>query len=270
MAQVYDVYPTEILPRVIYKRRLNVGRLLERYPDLLVVRMVDGFVNDYLQKSESGDIILSQKVFKNNMANLSMNLAGALFDTSSHAHLRFLPTKKEATDAWNGLRIPKRLYSTTDCFDTHEPCFGLCFLVNEINERTFPFHKHFESEEERNAFADRASNVTTFKEKEYQADYVSAFESKKKNVLVRPRIKVHHAPSKVNYWHMTLDTYRPTDMDFVRPDEKQDSSDVKMFKALKQNLVLCCKINEGPTYNIEKRDYYKPICFYFWMLFSKL
>lgn len=257
MAQSYEAYPTEILPRIVFKRRLCVGKLLEKYPDLLVVRMVEGVVEDYLLNFESGDLVLSEKVFKNSMANLSMNLAGGLFNTSSQGHLKFLPTQKEATKIWRGWLIPKRLYIEPDCYKVISKCFGLCFHVADIHERTFPFHKHFEKSEERDAYAELTAKATSSKEKEYAADYVGAFESKKKNVLVRPRIKVHHTPSKVNYWHVTLDTYRPTDIYYVRPDEKQDSSDNKMFKALKQDLVQCCHADEAPSYQLGKRDYYK-------------
>lgn len=245
-------------------------RLLDKYPDLLVVRMVEGDVEDYLLDLESGDMTLSEKVFKNNMANLSMNLAGGLFDTSSQGHLKFLPTKKEATKDWNGWITSKRLYVDPDSYSFFCPCFGLCFHVADIHERTFPFHKHFENVEERNEYAEQASKATSSKEKEYESDYVGAFESKKKNVLVRPRIKVHHSPSKVNYWHMTLDTYRPTDFYYVRPDEKQDSSDNKMFKALKQDLVQCCNVDEIPSYRLHKSDYYQWFWYYLWAISLKL
>lgn len=270
MGQSHDAYPTEILPRIVYKKRLCINKLLDKYPDLLVVRMVEGVIEDYLMDFESGDVIFSEKVFKNSMANLSMNLAGGLFDTSSHGHLKFLPTNKEATKIWKGWKVPQKLYIEPDSYNIFYPCFGLCFYVVDIHERTFPFYKHFENVEERNVYAEQTAMSTLPKEKEYEADYVGAFESKKKNVLVRPRIKVHHSPSKVNYWHVTLDTYRPTDIHYVQPDEKQNSSDIKMFKALKQNLVQCCHVDESPSYQLNKRDYYHWFWYYLWTISIKL
>lgn len=270
MAQLHEIYPSEILPKMSYKRRLCIDRLLEKYPELLIVRMVEGVVDNYLLDFESGKMILSEKVFKNNMANLSMNLAGGLFNTNSQGHLRFLPTKKEAIKAWNGLKTPHKLYSNRDCYITYKQCFGLCFRVADIHNRTFPFYKHFESADERNAYAEKAIMATSIKEKEYEADYVGAFESKKKSVLVRPRIKVHHSPSKVNYWHMTLDTFRPTDINYVRPEEKQDSSDKRMFKALKQDLVQCCSVDVEASYHIKEREYYKWFCYYLLFISKKL
>ncbi len=54
---------------------------------------------------------------------------------------------------------------------------------------------------------------------------------------------------------MTLDTTRPTDADPVGANERLDSSDRKMFKALKQHLTLCCCVNIGADYEIAERDY---------------
>ena len=270
MTQLHEVYPSVILPRVTFKRRLNVDRLLRKYPELLVVRMVEGEYYDYLLDTESEEKILSDKVFKNSMANLSMNLAGGLFDTSSHGHLKFLPTSKEASLPWKGRKASKRLYSTPNCYKTFTPCFGLCFHVRDIHKRTFPFYKHFETKEERDKYAEEAKIAITEEEKKYDADYVGAFESKKKPVLVRPRIRVHHSPSRVNYWHMTLDTYRPTNENYVRPESKLNSSDSRMFKALKQDLVQCCCVDEMPAYRLEKKDYYNCLCYYLFMLSSKL
>lgn len=257
MEQKLEPYPTEILPCPAYKKKMEVDQLLAKYPNLLVVRLVEGCVDDYSLKTENGEVILSDRVFKNSLANLSMNLAGGLFDTDCNAHLRFLPATKEATEAWEGECITPELYIDENCYLFYDPCFGLCFFVRDIHNRTFPFYRHFESLEERDAYELAASESTSKEEKDYDAHLVGAFESKKKNVLVNSRIKVHHSASKVNYWHMTLDTYRPTDRNYIRPDEKQNSADKSMFKALKQDLMQCYAINAKPEYSIVPCDYLK-------------
>lgn len=257
MEQKLEPYPIEILPRPAYKKKMEVDRLLAKYPNLLVVRLVEGRVDDYLLETESGENILSDRVFKNSLANLSMNLAGGLFDTACNAHLRFLPVTKEAAEAWEGECIAPELYLGENSYALFDPCFGLCFFVRDIHNRTFPFYRHFESQEERDAYELAAGESTSEEEKGYDAHFVGVFESKKKNVLVKPRIKVHHSASKVNYWHMTLDTYRPTDRNYIRHDEKQNSADKSMFKALKQDLMQCYKINLQPEYNIVPCDYLK-------------
>lgn len=234
-----ESYPTEILPCPGYKEKMETDYLLTKYPDLLVVRLVEGRVEDYYVDTESNDRVLSDKVFKNNMANLSMNLAGGLFNTSSDAHLRFLPATKEATEAWDGQCVDPKLYTTEDSYHFYGTCFGLCFFVRDIHNRTFPFYKHFESQEERDKYEENVKKNMSETERSYDAHLVGAFENKKKTALTYPRLKVHHAPSKVNYWHMTLDTYRPTDISYIHPEDKQNSGDKKMFKALKQDLLQC-------------------------------
>lgn len=252
-----ESYPTEILPSPGYKEKMETDYLLTKYPDLLVVRLVEGHVEDYYLNTENNDRVLSDKVFKNNMANLSMNLAGGLFNTSSDAHLRFLPATKEATETWDGGYVDPILYTTENSYHFYATCFGLCFFVRDIHNRTFPFYKHFESQEERNEYEENVKKNVSEAERSYDAHLVGAFESKKKMALINPRLKVHHEPSKVNYWHMTLDTYRPTDISYIHSEDKQNSGDRKMFKALKQDLLQCYSIDRNPNYCINPTDYLK-------------
>ena len=259
MTSQNNSYPIDIIPRISYKIEMDVGLLLSKYPNLLVARLVEGKYEDYCSVSESGERFLTDRVFKNNMANLSFNLGGGRFDIDSHEHLRFLPVNKESSTRWNGRIVPKRLYNTSSFYTTYPICFGLCFYVKDIHNRTFPFYKHFDSEEDRNNYQERVSQKPTDKEMSFDAHVVGAFEKKYKRALVNPQIRVHHMPTMVNYWHMTLDTYRPINEKYIQPDEKQDSSDKSMFKALKQDLIQYHHVNERPNYCLDKIDYKKAI-----------
>ena len=94
MTSQNNSYPIDIIPRISYKIEMDVGLLLSKYPNLLVARLVEGKYEDYCSVSESGERFLTDRVFKNNMANLSFNLGGGRFDIDSHEHLRFLPVNK--------------------------------------------------------------------------------------------------------------------------------------------------------------------------------
>ncbi len=85
---------------------MEVDELLKKYPKLLVVRLVVGRLKDFCLSTQNGEEELSDVVFKNNMANLSMNLAGGLFKTGNDAHLRFLPATDEAAKPWNAKMHP--------------------------------------------------------------------------------------------------------------------------------------------------------------------
>ena len=109
----------------------------------------------------------------------------------------------------------------------------------------------------------KAILATTEREREYDAHVVGAFKDKKSKVSINPRLKVHHSPNNANYWHMTLDTYRPVDKDPVAPGERIDNSDRKMFKALKQDLVQCYDIDKLPGYKIKRYLFMK---WQYWLL----
>ncbi len=250
-----EPYPIDILPKSTYIERLGVENLLAKYQNLLAVRMVTGCVEDYFIETEEGEKQLSGKVFANSMVNLSLNLAGGLFDTDRHAHLRFLPSGDDATRPWKGESIPPALYLTDGNYTIYDVCFGLCFQVRDIHNRTFPFHKHFETQEERDEYERRAIVATSDEEKAYDAHLVGVFKGKKQSVKVNSRIKIHHAPTMLNYWHMTLDTYRPTDVNYILPTDRLKSADRTMFKSLKQDLMQHYEIDQKPDYCIKPCDY---------------
>ena len=257
MSVAKEAYPTEIMPRKSYRKLLCVDKLLRKYRGLMVVRQINGMPEDYMIVTEGGEEEISTKVFGSSMANLSLNLAGGVFDTDKDAHLRFLPLSEIATASWEGKKVNPDIVKPQDSYSFTSPCFGLCFLVERIHERTFPFYKVFNTAEERDAYAQKAIEATTETEKAYDAHLVGAFQKKGEKVEVKPRIKVHHSPTNANYWHATLDTYRPTDKSPVMPDEDLGNSDKKMFKALKQDLVRCCDINRAPDYRISRFSYTK-------------
>lgn len=252
MESVREEYPKEILPRVTFKHKLNVDKLLEKFPMLMAVRQVSGDINQFIIKTEKGQEEISEKIFTNNMANLSMNLGGGLFDVSSKGHLRFLPAQS-VVRPWNGEEIDVNICSEEESYTVCEICYGLCMYIKDIHKRTFPFFKHFDTQQARDSYEQEVKSTTDNISSD--AKYVGAFKSKRDNVEVRPRIMVHHSPTNANYWHITLDTYRPTDMEYVSPTEHQNGSDKKMFKALKQDLVQCCMIDALPAYKIDRQDY---------------
>lgn len=257
MNEHQEVYPVDIIPQKRYKKKLSIDRLLGKYVDLMVVRLVPGNIEDHVLITELGERIIQDSVFENNMANLSMNLAGGLFNTSSDAHLRFLPISDYGTAEWKGGKVKTDNFLSEDSFSFISNCFGLCFQVKLIHKRAFPFHKGFKKQGERDAFAKKVDEVTTVEEKRYDAHIVGKFINKNTPVEVKGRLKVHHSPTNGNYWHITLDTYRPDSMDYVKAIEKQSSTDKHMFKALKQDLVQRCGINVIPNYHISRRIYLK-------------
>lgn len=266
MSEGKDIYPIEILPKSCYKKRMNVDKLIKKYKGLFVVRLVDGKEDDYIKTFKEGEKEYDDKVLGCNMANLSLNLAGGKFNTSNDAHLRFLPTSEYGRAVWDGSSVRQVEFASSENYSFHEPCFGFAFYVNDIHEQTFPFHKQFKTQEERDEYEKKVIEATNKVEKLYDAHLVGKFEGKNKNVIVKPRIKVHHSPTNGNYWHMTLDTYRPTNKNFVQSDEKKSNWDRNMFKALKQHLLQVRKVDNNLNYRISSLFYIRlpylltPLC----------
>lgn len=254
MDEKREPYPVIILPQTKYKKRLCIEKLLNKYADLMAVRLVCGMEEDFVLESELGEKVINDSVFTNSMANLSMNLAGGVFNTSANEHLRFLPISEYGKALWSGGIVDADAFSSDETYSFNVPCFGLCFSVKAIHERTFPFHKGFKNQQERDEYAKQVDEATTEEEKSYDANIVGEFK-KNSPVEVRGRIKVHHSPTNGNYWHITLDTYRPNEKDFVLPDGRRQGSDKQMFKALKQDLVQRCDVNASPNYKISKYAY---------------
>lgn len=248
-------YPIKVFPHPSYRRRLGLERLLFVYQDLMAVRQVEGEPKEYEAKGDAGGSFIMPSVFNCNMANLSLNLAGGLFNVKATKDLRFLPKTDEATAPWNGCAPHKEICQE---YRFSPKCFGLCFLIRKVHRRTFPFLRHFDNQKKRDEYAEEVQKVSLQASLQNDAKIVGLFDSKLKAAEVRPRIMVHHSPTMANYWHLTLDTYRPTETNFVKPDDKQSNQDKKMFIALKQDLVHHCRINLKPNYKIRRFDFKKP------------
>ena len=250
-------YPLDILPQPGFKNKLSIDKLLALYEDLMIVRLVHGKISDYMMKTEQGQDELSESVFENSMANLSLNLAGGKFDTRPDAHLRFLAKSEYGKSEWRGRSVRPGEFTSPDSYSDNFPCFGLCFRVRNVHKQSFPFHKGFASLAERNSYASKVASATTEWRGDPDAKLVGAFESKRQPIVVRGRLEVHHAPTNGNYWHTTLDTFRPSDKSFIQPTSDRQNSDRNMFKALKQDLLQCYDIDSVPNYSILRRHYMK-------------
>lgn len=224
----------------------------------MVVRMVRGEKEDYFSETEDGDRCLSDAVFDSiNMANLSMNLCGGRFDCSEDAHLRFLPESTYGKSDWDGKHIKRKYFLSSDSYSINAPCFGLFFRFDCIHGITFPFFKGFQSQKARDEYAQRVATVTSDWDGMSDASLVGLFKDKRSTVELRARARVHHSPTNGNYWHVTLDTYRPDETDYVSSSGKQQSSDRNMFKSLKQHLRLCGVVDAIPKYKISRFHYLK-------------
>jgi hypothetical protein len=216
---------------------MDIASMLLAYPGLMAVRLVVGDEQDFVIKTDAGQLEISDNIFQGNITNLSMNLAGGLFDTGRYAHLRFLPSSGKAKRIWNGGYCSPKFYISNKFYKESPDCFGLCMPVAQVHDITFPFEKKFSSEKELNKFlAERGVNALD-SDLQYYKRLILAFDRNKRTAIVPYRLKINHMPTMANYWHVTLDSYRSEDvgLEIIRGG-KENSADKKMQKALKNHI----------------------------------
>ena len=244
-------YPIEIIPKATYKTCLNIDDLLSKYRELLVLRLVPGYKKDYLVEGSNSQEY-SEKIFSNTIWNLSMNLLGGKYKFS---HSPFLPLSDAIKD-WNGEEVDISYYN--NLYKKENSSFFVCFYVKDIHKVTYPFSKTFETQQECDTFKNNASIVLKNNDA-INETIADKFKQNGLTVTVPVFMKIFHRPNFLNYWHVTLDSKRPDNDDYIDPEEKQSSRDKKQMKAFKlhlTHLINQTQIDEVP-YKIKRKDYQK-------------
>ncbi len=242
------IYPKQILPSSKYLPKLDISDLQKKYPYLAVVRQIKGTLKEFLVQTEKGKYRFSDNIFNCNVANLSMNLLGGKF--LGHKHIKFLP-KNEGCREWGGTDNYPIANETN--FSVTEPCFGIYFFIKDIHNVTFPFKKTFQSQQERDEYALAAEE--TSKELNIEQIVVGHFTNSTTPVEIQSRTEIDHAPNRLNYWHIVLNTYSPISSKPI-PNDRCSSGNRKILKALKIDLLEKAKDSISINYTI-KRCYYK-------------
>lgn len=210
-------YPKDIIPQVNFVRSLNVESLLECYPNLAVSRRVKGDKTDafilFNGKEQLKDSLLGQ------VANMSVNLLGALFEDSKHLSLSPLGSRE-----WNGEEV--RLEELKDNFAEVEICFPIYFYVKDIHGFPFSGEYYFQKENEAIMF------LSSIPEGDVEKKYVDKF-NKQEPVVVKTHALLKHDPTIFNYWHCVLDSY---------PNLSSDSPILSNCKGAQKRIVKTLRV----------------------------
>ena len=202
-------YPVEILPKREYELKLDIHSLMKVYPNLCVSRRIDG-EREKLVIPFDGDYVLSVEALKKvGVANFSVNLLGACFDTD--AHIQFRPIGDTFTQSWNGNDLSFEI--TEDLYERKEPCFAVFYNVKGFLE--FPVKQEVTFVKENDYIAFRAKAIANGAEEKY----VEAFKKGEKTSLPVHQ-RANHMPTCSNYWHVTFDMYS-----FDNPQVPIDNND---------------------------------------------
>lgn len=246
-------YPKEVVPKTIYKKRLVFKTLRPIYPNMSVLRMVKGQKEDYYDDS-SDNKELTDRIFQGTIQNLSMNLLGGKFKIE---HYSFRPKNDGASDEWDGDLV--NLYQFKDSYIDENPSFYVCFNVDDIDETAYPFSIKFKNQEDRDFMEERAVAVLNEREVQIDQEVVEKFVSSVDPVKVQVLMQLTHRPNNLNYWHVTLDTTRPDDPEYIMPDERLNSRDKRQMKAFKQHLMELIVDMDTVPYRFKKKDYFEKV-----------
>ena len=173
-------YPAQILPRIRFKKEINVD-LLKRQHKLYIVRRSNKDSNNTF--TELGllreDAIISSS---SDLADLSMNLLGRRFKSE---FIKYRPKMKTiSVEPWSG----KDRYFICDLkneYEIIEPATPVYFKISDLHRITLPYSMP-STKEMQNLFKNLKHTVigTT--------------------IIAQGESIITHSPNNLNYWHVEL------------------------------------------------------------------
>lgn len=244
-------YPFSIIPKAAYKKQLDFIELTDKYPDLLVLRLVSGNESEFYSDGP-GPKELTDRIFSGTVQNLSMNLLGGKYKLK---HYPFIPKNDGASDPWNGKKVDISRYK--DSYQDISLSFYVCFNVRDIDRKPYPFSVTFNDENERDIMKTKIEASLSERQILIDHDVVGKFISKTEKVDVEVYMQLVHRPNNLNYWHVTLDTTRLADTEYIMPNEHLSTRGKRQLKAFKQHLMELINRPDRVPYIIRLKDYYE-------------
>jgi hypothetical protein len=169
-------YPLSILPKKHYVRQININKLYEEIP-LIVVRRSEKTQEKLFNKFG----ILREDAFsETDIPNMSINLLGGKFKSD---YIRFNPTK-EATKTWDGQEqiFYSKYHPLVQILSEVIPIF---FDVINLHNLTFPYQRN--KDKDVNKLIEKLALKPVEIEGKYQFQGKSV---------------ISHEPTQLNYWHV--------------------------------------------------------------------
>ena len=216
-----DPYPIQILPKKEFCHLMDVKALLAYYPNLAVSRRVSGNVEDafvlFNGQKQLKDSLMGQ------VANMSLNLLGGLFDNNSH--LKFCP--KLDIEDWDGQDVDAQ--SLEGKYEIDACCFPIFFMAKDICDYPFYAPYYFQKEKDAEVF------ISSIPEGDIEKKYTDKF-NKQEPIIVKTHAILKHAPTNFNYWHCVLDSYPNLSAKEAIPTNNKGAAK-RIIKMLKTDLV---------------------------------
>lgn len=203
-------YPVRIIPSFGWNDDIKCDAILCVCKDAMVGRRIEGSAEDCVDSSLGEDAISlkEEALTKDEIPNLSTSLLGAKHQIEDFRFRQIGQGKAP----WDKEEVGISAFCIDKDFvriDTEFIVVG--WSLFGLNNKDVPYRKTFNKKKEYDAFVDSVNkaNESQNKEKIYLEEYEKL--SKNENGVsygeYNGKVFVNHAPTKLNYWHFTVDLY---------------------------------------------------------------
>lgn len=235
-------YPISLIPQIHYKAKIDIDSLAKGSGAYLVRRSDLPFEDTFNRTKRHGYTLKSDVINESDISGLSLNLLGGDFQVE-HLKYRILP-KTDAQEKWEF----NRKVFISEHYKEYELQDVTCeyyFSIGDINKIIFSYEYPYEKS--------NPSIENFFKVMGRENAEVFKDDNSSKKVKLPGRIKVHHDPLNMNYWHAEIHVYDYNDNKIER-----GAKWTKFFFASAINILSVYGVHRiGKIENFEDSVYMK-------------
>lgn len=227
-----------IAPKSDFRKTMDIDDMLLHLP-LLIVRRSEGEVKE--MDSPKGKRLCEECLGKD-IFNYSTNLLGGLFDVSEHLNIK---QTGEGKLEWDGLHVltDEKILECSEIAEGE----AIFFEVKDLHLKEIPYCKKFAKKKDYDETVIKAASLGN------EAAF-SAWVSCDEEVNIKGKMKANHAPTFLNYWHITLDIYSPEKEELLNSGKNGWKKEIRgfVFNFLCTNYSLV-----KPESYVIPEDFYK-------------
>lgn len=223
-------YPIRILPQKRYVKNINIDELNEHCKKSFLVRRLAPDENPF--HNIGGQKLLKEGVIKDDVLDWSTNLLGGEFKVEDIQWKQ----EGEGCSYWKGEEINIADYE--GCYTCLESVYPVFIAIGKLHKMGIPYKRKFGQKSDVIHYAEDTHDLTKEDVEQW---------TPKEDPQCHATITVEHKPTKLNYWHMTVEI---TPLDFKEPmdrnSKRSKSLKDRVKKALHAHIVknVQCKCTE--------------------------
>ncbi len=237
-------YPREILPSLGWKKGIKASDIANQCKDALVGHLLEGEEKDLMDFSLGEDLpqIRLEALPYKRVPNLSCSLLGVFFLPK---HFHFLP-KNEGEKTWEeDVEISEGLL-VDDNYRYIEKIIVVGWSLTDIHQWPIKYSRSFAKKSDYDAFKKKSEEISKVRNIDMfcQEEWIRLKrDPNNSNLCIADAIGeayINHDPTKLNYWHFTIDMYPADSEDRVKGIGKKwsNSMAIRLGDYLRQTFVI--------------------------------